>query len=425
MGFRRFFKIFPFIAVSSILIFVVGFIYFKSNKNNNASNNPSDELNKSQSAPETPAPKMREGVNSSEEMRAVWVPFTSLDVSKKQGGEESFKETFNEIVKVSKEHFMNTLIVHVRSHSDAMYESELFPWSHLLTGEQGKDPGYDPLKYMVKAAHENGLKIHAWINPLRVQLSETPKSLSGNNPFVKFRKSSDENLNLAAIDFEGGKYYNPASPEVRKLIIQGVKEMVKKYGVDGIHLDDYFYPTEGENFDKSSYEKYCKIAKQTGQPLNLGEFRKANINAIVSGIYSVVKDAGNIEFGISPRCDIDYDLSVGADVKLWGNTKGYVDYLCPQIYMNFEHPKFPFDKTANEWRKLVKGKDVKLYLGLGVYKGGSLLDNGTWNGKNDILSRQVEYGRKINCEGFMLFSFNSFFEKNAQDEVVNVMKVFN
>ncbi|MDR1467005.1 MAG: family 10 glycosylhydrolase [Oscillospiraceae bacterium] len=414
---RKIFKTLPIIIAVGTLIFMVTFSHL-----NRVVEKDKKQNNLIEEKPIVPRETVPKG-----EMRAVWVPFTSLDMSgDKQKNKESFKERFDKIIKESKSHHINTLVVHVRSHSDAMYKSKIFPWSHLLTGEQGKDPGYDPLDYMVKAAHENEMKIHAWINPFRVQSGKIPGSLSNNNPSVKWEKDSDENSNLNVIDWRGEKFYNPASSEVRKLIIQGAKEIAENYEIDGLHLDDYFYPTEKKEFDEASYGKYLKTVQQTSSPLNLSEFRKANINSVVSGIYSSIKSINkDIQLGISPRCNIEYDLSVGADVILWGSKKGYVDYLCPQVYVNFEHPTFPFDKTSNKWREIVKGEDVKLYLGLGVYKAGSPVDNGTWKRKNDILTNQVEYGRKINCDGFMLFSFDSLIDKRTQPEVANVMKVFN
>ena len=125
---------------------------------------------------------------------------------------------------------MNTLIVQVRPFGDAFYRSSLFPRSHLLTGTQGQDPGYDPLEYMVKAAHENGLEIHAWVNPLRIQLNINPSELAENNPYTQW--SQDESKKRWVVEYESGKYFNPAYAEVRKYIADGVKEIVQNYDVD-------------------------------------------------------------------------------------------------------------------------------------------------------------------------------------------------
>lgn len=253
-------------------------------------------------------------------------------------------------------------------------------------------------------------------------LNKIPVKLSDNNPFLKFKFGENDELKSSVVELAGEKFYNPYSPNIRKLVVDGVKEIVENYEVDGIHLDDYFYPTEQEDFDKPFYENYCKKIDKESKPIDIEEFRRSNINSLISSIYSTIKSINkNVEFGVSPRCNIEYDLKTGADVVSWTQNSGYIDYICPQIYMNFEHPSFPFEETARKWRDLVKEKSIKLYLGLGVYKAGSDLDNGTWK-KNDILAKEVECGRNINCDGFALYSFDSLFEKQAQNEVVNVLK---
>ena len=119
------------------------------------------------------------------EMRAVWVPYMTLDL-KGDYSESSFRRKFDEIATSAKNMHLNTLIVQVRPYADALYKSALYPWSHLLTGEQGRDPGYDPLEYMVRKSHELDLKIHAWINPLRIQKNNVPEKLSIENEYFKF-----------------------------------------------------------------------------------------------------------------------------------------------------------------------------------------------------------------------------------------------
>ena len=135
---------------------------------------------------ESSATEKVETVSADEEMRAVWVPFMSLQTEEK--GEKAFQENFDSIVKSASEKGMNTLIVHVRPFGDAMYPSEYFPWSHVVGGTQGVDPGYDPLQYMVEATHKAGMEFHAWVNPLRIQSEKTPSILSKDNPAQKWNK---------------------------------------------------------------------------------------------------------------------------------------------------------------------------------------------------------------------------------------------
>ena len=150
------------------------------------------------------------------EMRAVWVPYLSLDQSKIGQGQEAFQKAFDEIVSQAKEYGLNTLIVHVRPFGDAMYPSEIYPWSHLLTGTQGGDPGFDPLEYMVRKTHEAGMQFHAWLNPLRIQSKGTPSILAPDHLYTQWREDSDPNNDDWVVDWEEGKYFNPAYPEVRE-----------------------------------------------------------------------------------------------------------------------------------------------------------------------------------------------------------------
>jgi uncharacterized lipoprotein YddW (UPF0748 family) len=360
-----------------------------------------------------------------QEMRAVWVPFMTLDCKTGGQGEQAFREKFDAVIAKAQEYGINTLVVHVRSHGDAMYPSEYFPWSHLLTGTQGADPGFDPLTYMVEATHRAGMQFHAWVNPLRVQVNGTPSLLAENNPYRKWREDDNPENDDWVLDDGEDRYYNPAIPQVRALIIDGVKELVQKYAVDAIHFDDYFYPTTEASYDQKSYDAYCAQLGEGSKPLSQMDWRKSNINALVAGVYGAVKNVNPaVQFGISPQGNISNDLGMGADIYTWGSVKGYCDYLCPQIYVNFEHPLLPFDKTAEEWKALVSCPDVKLYLGLGAYKAGTDADNGTWKNGNDILKREIEFGREIGCDGFMIYSWESLNAQESKEEIENAAKIF-
>lgn len=357
------------------------------------------------------------------EMRAVWVPYLSLDMSKQDDkSEKAFQQKFDAIIAGAKSCSMNTLIVHVRPYGDALYKSSYFPWSHLCAGTQGVDPGYDPLKYMVAASHKAGLKIQAWINPLRIQVSGSPSILAQTNYYNKWK--SDSTKAGYVVDTSTGKYYNPAYQDVRKLVADGAMEIAKNYDVDGIQFDDYFYPTQDASFDQSAYSAYNSSAAKNGTPLSLAEWRRANINALVSLVYSEIKSVKpNLPFGIAPQGNVENDMNMGADVGAWCSTQGYVDYICPQLYVNFENPVLPFNTAAENWRKMVTNTNVKLYLGLAVYKAGSDVDSGTWKKSSNILAQQVEVGRKNSCDGFMFYSWEYLNSSQTKNEIQNVMKV--
>lgn len=357
------------------------------------------------------------------EMRAVWVPYLSLEMgSEKDRSEQAFLKKFNAIASTAKSCGMNTLIVQVRPFGDALYPSSYFPWSHIISGTQGNNPGYDPLKDMVSACHKAGLRIHAWVNPLRIQASSTPSILASNNPYYKFRNDPAKADYVA--DFQNGSYYNPAYEDVRRLVADGVKEIAKNYDVDGIQFDDYFYPTQDASFDAKAYGAYCSMAKNTGTPLSLADWRRANIDSLISLVYREIKSVkSNLPFGIAPQGNTQNDMNMGANVNAWCSAKGYVDYICPQLYYNFQNPTLPFNRAADTWKSLVKNKAIKLYFGLAVYKAGSDADGGTWKSSSSILASQVQYGRDASCDGFMFYSCDYLTGNQTKQEVANVIKL--
>lgn len=364
-------------------------------------------------------------VSGATEMRAVWVPYLSLNMSSEADkSEQAFQKKFGAIVSTAKTCGMNTLIVQVRPFGDALYPSSYFPWSHIISGTQGKDPGYDPLKDMVEATHKAGLKIQAWVNPLRIQAAGSPAILAESNPYYKFRNDNSKSDYVS--DFQNGAYYNPAYEDVRQLVADGVKEIAQKYAVDGIQFDDYFYPTPDASFDQKAYGAYCTEAKKTGAPLALADWRRANINSLVSLVYREIKSVKpSVVFGIAPQGNTKNDMDMGADVYSWCSAKGYVDYICPQLYYNFQNPTLPFNTAADNWKKIVKNKDIKLYLGLAVYKAGSDADSGTWKTSSTILANQIKYGRDSACNGFMFYSCDYLTGNQTKQEVQNVIKLLN
>ena len=190
-----------------------------------------------------------------DEVRAIWLSYLDLkpmllNSDDSSVGQEQFTKNIEQAFDNVKALGLNTVIAQVRPFSDALYESELFPWSYLAGGEEGIDPGFDPLEIMVEEAHERGLRLEAWLNPYRVRNSATNAELSAENPATAMLKTGD------AIQYNGAITYNPASKKAQQLIVDGVREIVENYEVDGIHFDDYFYPTTDVAFDAASYAQY-------------------------------------------------------------------------------------------------------------------------------------------------------------------------
>jgi len=361
----------------------------------------------------------------SSELKGVWIPFYTLDMKGTNYTEKEFKEKFETIASNCKNFGFTDIFVHVRSHGDAYYKSNYFPPSHFITGKQGSPLNFDPLKIMVEIAHRYNLKFHAWINPYRIQLNNCPNYLSENNYFNIWKNSDKEIERDYVVDFGKEKYFNPGYSEVRSLIVKGIEEIVRNYDVDGIHFDDYFYPENKPDFDQKCYEDYLKSLNGNLQ-MPKEEWRATNVNSLIANVYSAIKNIKpSVLLGISVCGNIMVNDRISADVRTWSQTPGYVDYICPEIYWNFEHPILPFDKGVNEWKNVVDRNFVKLYHGLGVYKAGSERDNGTWKKSDNILQSEVELARKSGSDGFILYAYEQLFDPKTQNEVTNVMKALN
>ena len=365
-------------------------------------------------------PQKTKQVDAEDELRGVWITYDELSIigskNPKKDFEAKIEEMFTNIASLG----FNTVFVHVRPFCDAFYKSSIFPWSIYLSGKQGQNPGFDPLQIMVEKAHAKNLKIHAWINPYRISLVTDTAKLSENNPA---RVWLEEDVYTRRILTPTGLYFNPASEDARKLIVSGVKEIVQNYMVDGIHFDDYFYPQADAFIDEAEYKAYTK----KGGEMTLKEWRKNNVNLLIKDVYSAIKSIKpDVLFGISPAGNLELnENTLFADVKSWGSIKGYVDYLCPQLYFGFENKICPFEKTADAWYELVSDGSIELYAGLAAYKCGDQKE-GEWAENDDILSRQISYTRKIGkYKGFVMFSYSSLFPKsetgkNITKELKNV-----
>ena len=236
-------------------------------------------------------------------VKGIWVSYINLGISGMSA--EEYTEYITTMMTNIADFGFNTVFFHVRPYGDALYKSSIFPWSHILSGQQGKDPGYDPLAIAVDIAHQKNLSIHAWVNPFRIQtsneISRVPVTLSQDNPAVKWQNDGNADNNNYIIKIGDSWYYNPGVPEVRNLLIDGVKEIVSNYKVDGVQFDDYFYQSTDETIDKISYDNYIN----NGGTLNLGDWRRDNINNFVADTYKAIKEINpNVRFGISPSADI-------------------------------------------------------------------------------------------------------------------------
>ncbi len=347
-----------------------------------------------------------------EEMRGVWLTYMTLDVENEADKQTAFGKKIDAVIKDVKAGGFNTLIVQVRPFCDAIYPSKYFPWSHIISGEQGVDPGFDPLKMIVEKCRKNKLYIHAWVNPYRVSTGKTPDKLSRDNPCL-----NDESI---VSEIGEGIYLNPASEKAQKLIADGVKELVENYDIDGVQFDDYFYPEDCGNFDLDDYETY---QEQNNVSIRIEEFRKRNVNNMVKAAYQAAHSADeNTLFGISPQGNLSNNDMLYADVRTWCAEDGYIDYICPQLYYSLDNPALTFENSLKEWLDLPKHAGLKLYIGLSGYKGGTDADDGTWLDNDDILQSEIKIIRKEKLDGFMLYSYDSFHDEDNEAEIKNVIR---
>lgn len=372
---------------------------------------------------------------NTDEYKAFWFSYydyTAYRAKYKKRNATTFKKYFTQAVKKGKSLGMNCIIVHVRPFGDAMYKSKYFPWSKCISGKQGKNPGYDPLKIMTQVAHANGMKIEAWINPYRVASGSTNyKKLSTKNPARKWHNKKKTRRNVLA--YKGSLYYNPAKAQVRNLIVNGVKEIVENYDVDGIHMDDYFYPAFSSSNVNSAFDaKEYRASTMAKGKQNIVSFRREQVNMLVKAIHTAVKSIDpSVTFGISPAGNIDNltsRYSYYVDINKWLNSSDYVDYICPQIYWGFKHPYAKFDRVTNRWMNAAKSKKVKVYIGIAVYRAGHNIGAGSaerreWRSDANILKKQVQYARKKGCDGFAFFDYQDLKSKKSAKAVKQLKKV--
>lgn len=340
------------------------------------------------------------------EYRAVWVSYLEwqhTDFSSQEAFAAEVGTMLDNIANLG----ANVVLAQVRPFGDALYPSDLYPFSHLCTGVQGQDPGFDPLAVLVQAAHDRGLELEAWVNPYRLQSGGTPEALSA------------ENLANTHPDWvrsvESGLYLDPANPEVRDYIAAGVGELCQNYDIDGVHFDDYFYPTTAADFDADTYAAYC----DGGGTLALGDWRRQNVDDLVALCYRTAHEYG-VRFGIAPQGDPDSNYqNQYSDAPRWLREAGFVDYLMPQLYWGLDYEKdgdasHSLTELAGAWLALDRRAEVALYFGLGAYRigegdGGDRSGPGTEWQSGKALAAQADALARLGGQGIGLYRYDSLF----------------
>lgn len=361
------------------------------------------------SSSEQPLPPSNFGTNTYRalnysEVKGMWISYIDL-AGIMSGSEGDFRSGISYIYDNCKSLGINTVYVHVRSHGDAYYSSDFFPRTKYLGGT------YDPLDVMIEEAHARGLSFQAWINPLRGCAVSDIERESGY-PMYSWAGGETRLVQV------GSYYYlNPAYSEVIELIADGAREITANYDVDGVHIDDYFYPTTDSYFDSAAFS-------QSGLS-SLSEFRLANCDKLVSSLYKAVKRGNSSAiFGVSCQGSIYNNYNyMYADVKKWCTESGYIDYIMPQIYYGFKNSAEPFEECVSTWNNLAYSGNIPLIVGITAAKLGledkwAGAGNQEWITDEDILKRQF----LVSCEqpsygGVGIYSYGAVF--NADYSVQN------
>ena len=363
-----------------------------------------------------------ESTQINDNFKAVWVATVlNLDYpTKGTADSNALKKEALEIIENAAEYGFNAIVLQVRPSADALYNSDIYPWSKYLTGKQGLAPtnNFDPLTFWIEEAHKRGIAVHAWLNPYRITRKSGSEpahdyaQLSYNHPAIK-------NPSWVVEHTDGNLYFNPGVPAVIDHLIDSVVEIVENYDVDGIHFDDYFYPSTTFN-DSQTYASYGKGFS------SIADWRRDNVNQLVLGVHDAIKAVDKtVQFGISPfgiwankknhtsgsaTNGLESYFSQYADSKKWV-TEGWVDYIAPQIYWHIGYSIADYEVLTHWWHNLVKDTSVKLYIGHAAYRTGNQDPTSPWYGVDEIKKQLIMNKNFDSIKGSIFFRY-SFFKNN-------------
>ena len=367
------------------------------------------------------APKVKE--DSFLEKRSVFISYIELNENINNRSVVDSKKNIDLMIKNIKDMGFNEIILQVRSFCDAIYDSDIYPYSMMVSSEEGVNPGYDILEYFIEKAHYNDINLIAWINPYRVRNSKDISSISEKSPVYKY-------LDSDILYVGDGIYLNPSKEETLNLVVEGVREIVENYDVDGILFDDYFYPNN--EIDRDDYSEYLK----DNEFISKEQYNLNVVSKMIKEVYSVCQK-NKVLFGVSPDGNMENNYEkVFADVKKWCSEEGYIDFIMPQVYYGFYNEVKPFKTVVDEWESIITNEKIKLYIALAFYKVGEIdkyAKSGSeeWINNNDIIMREILISRNLNkYQGFSLFRYDFVFDDDkytsiSKVEIENMKKVLN
>lgn len=336
------------------------------------------------------------------EVRSVWMATVwALDWPSSTSSTTAQKNEMVKYLDVLQKNNFNAIYFQVRTMSDAFYKSSYEPWSSYLTGTRGKDPGWDPLAFVVEECHKRGMECHAWVNPYRFSTGSNwstaqDQALKSAGLLLAYTKSDGKTTTIL----------NPGLESVRKRIVDVCKEIISNYDVDGLVFDDYFYP---EGIPVTSSAGDYDLWQESGASMTFGDWRRNNVNQMVADVYKMVQQQKPyVRFGISPagaactsaavaakhgidRCPVASDWQydgIFSDPVAWLEA-GTIDYISPQLYWKTNHKTNPFGPMTKWWSYVAKHFGRHHYASHSI----SFLNSSNTTGDWEEIGKQVQFSR--------------------------------
>lgn len=297
-------------------------------------------------------------------LRGMWIPTVDNILFPSQPGlpENAQKAELTALLDAAAKAGLNAVFFQVRPEGDALYESEIEPWSRFLTGTQGEDPGYDPLAFLIEQARERSIEVHAWLNPYRAKADAEREAAA-----THVAHTMPEHMRA----YGSLLWMDPGAKQVRDHTVAVVRDLADRYAIDGVHFDDYFYPyPSGDEFpDADTYGAYL----DTGGTMDLGEWRRDNVNRLIQRVSAALAgDHGHVRFGVSPFGiyrpgipegirGLDQYGELFADPVAWME-EGWLDYLAPQLYWPSSQPEQDY-ATLLAWWSQIAGEGRYVFAG--------------------------------------------------------------
>ena len=359
------------------------------------------------------------------EFRAAWIQ--AVNGQFRGIPTEKLKQTLISQLNSLQEAGINAIIFQVRPEADALYASQLEPWSRFLTGVQGQAPNpyWDPMEFMIEECHKRGMEFHAWINPYRVK-NKLDDELASTHIYNRHPEWF--------VVYGDQLFFDPALPESREHICRVVGDIVRRYDIDAIHMDDYFYPYPASGVELDDQQDFMEYGKEFD---NIEDFRRDNVNKAIEAVHNlIVEKRPDVVFSISPygvwrnKADdpdgsdssssiTNYD-DLYADIRLWCE-KGWIDMVVPQLYASTENIAMNFIKMTDWWAN--NSFDCPVVIGHGVYKFGNPAEGEIFMDPVQLETQFFYARREANVDGSFIFNA-SVFKNNKIGILDNLGKVY-